>query len=78
MHFRLPVTSGSILDSPIELLDPENVEVAVEISFLCAMEAELLLFYEVFVWSDIYYRFCSRHIGILGGVRVNKFAIGRK
>ena len=29
LHFRLPVTSGSILDSAIELLDPENVGVAV-------------------------------------------------
>ena len=26
LDFRLPVTSGSILDSAIELLDPENVE----------------------------------------------------
>ena len=25
LHFRLPVTSDSILDSPSELLDPENV-----------------------------------------------------
>ena len=66
LHFRLPVTSDSILDNPIELLDPENVGITVEISFLCAIEAELHLFYAVFAWSDIYYRFCSRHIGILG------------
>ena len=44
LDFRLPVTSGSIFDSAIELLDPENVEVAVEISFLRAIEAELHLF----------------------------------
>ena len=78
LHFRLPVTSESFLDSPVELLDPENVGVAVEISFLCAIEAELHSFYAVFAWNDIYYRFCSHHIGILGGVRVNKLAISRK
>jgi len=37
------------------LLDPENVGVAVEISFLCAIEAELHMFYAVFAWSYIYY-----------------------
>ena len=70
LDFRLPVIWGSNLDSAIELLDPENVGVAVEISFICAIEAELHLFYAVFSWSDIYYRVCSRHIDILGSVRV--------
>ena len=37
--FRLPVTSGSIRDSAIELLDPENVGAAVEISIVFAIEA---------------------------------------
>ena len=72
LNFRLPVTSGSIPDSASELLDHENVGLAVEISFLCAIEAEQHLLYAAFTWSEIYYRFCSRHIGILGGIRVKK------
>ena len=38
---RLPVTSGSTLNSAIELLEPENWGLAVEISFLCVTEAEI-------------------------------------
>ena len=41
------------------MLNPENVGVAVEISFLCAIEAELRLYYAVFAWSDIYYLFAA-------------------
>ena len=44
MHFRLPVTSGSILDSLIELLDPENVGIAVEISLLSHSVPEFYYF----------------------------------
>ena len=39
--FRLPVTSGSIRDSAIELLDPENVGVAVRTALLSSLEAEI-------------------------------------
>ena len=38
---RLPVISGSIGNSPIELLDPENVEVAVGTELLSSLEAEI-------------------------------------
>ena len=38
---RLPVTSGSIHDSAIELLDPENVVVAVGTELLSSLEAEI-------------------------------------
>ena len=39
--FRLPVMSDRICNSPIELLDPENVGVAVEIALISSLEAEL-------------------------------------
>ena len=78
MDFLTPLTLDSIHNRVREILDPENLGVAVEIAFLCAIEAELHLFYAAFAWSAIYYRFCSRHIGYLGGVKVTKLAIGRK
>ena len=40
-NFRLPVTSGSIRDSAIELLDPENVGVAVGTAMLSSLDAEI-------------------------------------
>ena len=42
LDFRLPVWSHSIQTTSIELLDPENIGVAVGISFLSLLEAEIL------------------------------------
>ena len=41
LEFRLPVMSGRICNSPIEMLDLENVGVAVEIALLSSLQAEL-------------------------------------
>ena len=41
LRFRLPVTSGSILNSAIELLDLENGGLAVGTAFLSCLEAEI-------------------------------------
>ena len=38
---RLPVTSGSIRSSAIEIRSPENVELTVGISFLSYLEADM-------------------------------------
>ena len=43
MHYRHPVTSGSVGSSAIELLDPENVGVAVETALLSCLEAEIFV-----------------------------------
>ena len=40
-YFRLPVMSGSIRDCAIELLDPENMGVAVGTELLSSLEAEI-------------------------------------
>jgi hypothetical protein len=77
-YFRLSANIDSIRDSTIEFAGSRKCVVAVEISFLYAIEAELHLFFAVFAWSDIYYRFCSRHFGILGGVWMKKIANGCK
>ena len=45
LDFRLPLTSVGIRNSTIEFLVPENMEVAVEILFLCAIEAEIRCMY---------------------------------
>ena len=42
LDFRLPVWSHSIQTTSIGLLDPENIGVAVGISFLSLLEAEIL------------------------------------
>ena len=42
LDFRLPVWSHSIETISIGLLDPENIGVAVGISFLSHLEAEIL------------------------------------
>ena len=42
LDFRLPVWSHSIETISIGLLDPENMGVAVGISFLSHLEAEIL------------------------------------
>ena len=39
--FRLPVSSFSVIDSTIEMYDPENMGLAVEIVFLSGLEAEV-------------------------------------
>src|SRR5664279_5290974 len=39
--FRLPVMSNRIRNSPIELLDPVNVWVVVEIALLSSLQAKL-------------------------------------
>ena len=41
LEFRLPVMSGRIRNSPIEMLDLENVGVAVGIALLSSLQAEL-------------------------------------
>ena len=41
MDFLLPVTSGSIRHSVIDLLDPENVKVTFGIALLSSIEAEI-------------------------------------
>ena len=43
MNFQLPVKSDSIADGDIEFPDPENMEVAFGIVFLCVMDAEIRL-----------------------------------
>ena len=43
LDFRLPVTSDSITIGPVELPDPKNMWLAFGISFLCVMDAEILL-----------------------------------
>ena len=42
LDFRLPVWSHSIETTSVELLDPKNMGVAVGISFLSLLEAEIL------------------------------------
>ena len=54
-EFLLPVTSSSIRSSAIELLDPENVGVAVETAFLSTLEAEISLL-------PVSTRFDGRHL----------------
>ena len=44
MDFRLPVWSDNIPNTSIELLDPDNMGVAVGISFLSHLQAEILVF----------------------------------
>ena len=39
----LPVSSGSVTDSTIEKIDPENMGVAVGIMFVASLEAEIHL-----------------------------------
>ena len=41
MEFRLPVMSGRVRNSPIELLDLERAGVAVGIALLSSLQAEL-------------------------------------
>ena len=41
LDFPLPVAFGSVGNRTIELADPENVGVAVEIFFLSHLEAEI-------------------------------------
>ena len=41
LDFRLPVMSDRTRNSPIDLLDLENVGVAVGIAFLSSLQAEL-------------------------------------
>ena len=41
LEFRLPVMSGRIRNSPIEMLDLQNVGEAVEIALLSSLQAEL-------------------------------------
>jgi len=41
LDFPLPVTSGSIHNTVIELLDPENVGIAVGAALLSSLEAEI-------------------------------------
>ena len=53
LDFLPPLTLNSIHNRVLEFLDPENVGVAVEIAFLCAIEAELHLFYAAFAWGAI-------------------------
>ena len=42
LDFRLPVWSHSIETTSVELLDPKNMGVAVGISFLSHVKAEIL------------------------------------
>ena len=42
LDFRLPVWSHSIETTSVELLDPKNMGVAVGISFLSHLQAEIL------------------------------------
>ena len=41
LDFKLPVESYNITDSPIRLLDLENVVIAVGISFLSCLQADI-------------------------------------
>jgi len=41
--FWLPISSGSVTDSTIEMFDPKNMGVAVGILFLASLEAEIPL-----------------------------------
>jgi len=43
LDFWLPVSYGIVADSTIEKFDPENIGVAVGISFLASLEAEITL-----------------------------------
>ena len=43
LNYRHPLTSGSIRNSTIDVLDPENMVIAVGISLLCILEAEIRL-----------------------------------
>ena len=40
--FPLPVTFDSIHNSAVDFLDPENMGVAIGISLLCILEAEIV------------------------------------
>ena len=40
---RLPVTSGSIRDSAVELVDPENRGLAIGTALISGLEAEIYL-----------------------------------
>jgi hypothetical protein len=53
--FRLPVMSGSIHGSAIELLDPENVVVAVGTELLSTLETEIYVL-------PVSTRFGGRHL----------------
>jgi hypothetical protein len=67
LQFRLPLTRDSIRKSATELLDPENMEVAVGILFTGVIEAELCLGHLVYEPTREHYRIGSHHIGFLGG-----------
>src|SRR5664279_1694337 len=70
LDFRLPLTSVGIRNSTIVFLDPENMGVAVEILFLCAIEAEIRCMYLFSKPMYNNFRFGGRHIGFPGGARV--------
>jgi hypothetical protein len=53
LYFGLPVTSLIIGVITVELLDPENMGVTVEIVFLSTTQAEIQ-----------YFRFSGRHLGL--------------
>ena len=55
MNYLLPVTSGSIRNSAIELQDLENVGVAVGTALLSVLEAEILVL-------PVSTRFGGRHL----------------
>ena len=57
LKFLLPVTLGSIYSNAVDFLDPENMGVAVGISFLGATDAEIRLRY-----ADVFqnYNFSTR------------------
>ena len=44
LKFRHPITSGNNSSSAIEFRDPENIDLAVGISFLSCLEAEISIY----------------------------------
>ena len=65
--------SDRIGSSTIELRNAENVGVAVSISLLCAIEAEICILYIVNMEKQPHSLDCGRHFAFPGGGRVAKY-----
>ena len=64
LNFRHPVTSDNNRSSAIEFRDPENIDVAVGISFLSYLEADIYK----------YFRFVDRHLGLPTSGNVGRYS----
>jgi hypothetical protein len=62
LDFPLPVRSHNIMDTPIEYVDLENIDMAVVISYLSCLQAEIYVF-------KVKFRSGVRHLEFLFPIR---------